>query len=347
MLYYEGLFKTFDTVVYNYSNSFNEIAFSNISIASFNNDVCPNRYGNIAIVTLTTSGVYIEKVVFNAMQSVRCYAKMRGYVLYQMRLDGENIIGLDDDIIKEKCRNYSLLWKRHCIIANMLPNFNYIIHLDADSGVINPYHCFEEYITPGIDIFHLERAHSGEMQAGHYIVKNSNFSRQYLRQWYEYNKTFGTDNVVLHSVFSSHVLNKTAHIHCSDKRDKVPYFSWIRCIKDHMAGKRVYKNIKVYRRAHAFVRDAWTTDYKWSKYDFLLHAMKHQDDILFSRKLDRNDCSDVSKTWNIPVNTKYFVKDTKVMANIWRNADDVSFKKNLALRKRDISDCWPSCPDNV
>ena len=53
--------------------------------------------------------------------------------------------------------------------------------------------------------------------------------------------------------------------------------------------------------------------------------MKHQDDILFSRKLDRNDCSDVSKTWNIPVNTKYFVKDKKVMANIWHNADYVSF----------------------
>ena len=244
MLYYKGLFKTFDNVVHNYSNSFNEIAFSNIPIAYFNNDVCPNRYGNIAIVTLTTSGAYIENVVFNAMQSIRCYAKIRGYVLYQMRLDGNNIIGLDDDIIKEKCRNYSLLWKRHCIIANMLPNFNYIIHLDADSGIINPYHCFEEYIIPGIDIFHLERAHSVEMQAGHYIVKNSNFSRQYLRQWYEYNKTFGTDNVVLHSVFSSHVLNKTAHIHCSDKRDKVPYFSWIRCFKDHMDGKECIKLLR-------------------------------------------------------------------------------------------------------
>ena len=153
--------------------------------------------------------------------------------------------------------------------------------------------------------------------------------------------------MILHSVFSSHELNKTAHTHCFHKINNGSYFSWIRCIKDNTDGKRVYKNIKVYRRAHAFVRDAWTTDYKWSKYDFLLHAMKHQDDILFSRKLDRNDCSDVSKTWNIPVNTKYFVKDMNVMANIWRNADDISFKKNLALRKRDISDCWPSCPDNV
>ena len=316
------------------------------SITYFPKDFCPHIYGTIAIVTLTTSGTYINEEVFNAMQSIRCYAKMRGYDLFQMRLEKSEIIGLNDRDIQQNCQQYSILWMRHCIIANLLHKYDYIVHLDADSGVINPNHCFEEYITPRIDIFHLERVHSGEIQAGHYIVKNSNFSREYLRQWYEYSKDFGSDNAVIHRIFSAHVLNETAHIKCSDviaKRE--PYFVWIRCIKENMAGKRVFEHIKVYQRAHSFVRDGWITNFKWSNFDFLLHAMKRQDDVLFTRKLSPRDCNNTG--WDIPVKTEYFIKDIDMMRNVWRKADQRSIEFKFAVQKAEISNCWPYCPDNI
>ncbi|XP_057296175.1 uncharacterized protein LOC130625120 [Hydractinia symbiolongicarpus] len=309
----------------------------------FQRQICRQIYGKIAIVSTMTAGNYVKNVVNNAVQSIKCYAKLRGYDLYQIQEEKDgNYTGTNGWTIPKQCLKgeVALMKKRHCFIAHLLYHYDYIVHLDADTGVVNPNHCFEEYITPGIDVFLLERVHSGEIQAGHYIVRNSTYSRDFLMAWFR--RMFEqkrVDNAELVFEFHSRVVSKEDIANC-----KQWYFKYNRCIKKVMNGQMIFKNFKVYRIAHGFVRDAWTTGFKWSDKDFLLHAMKHQDDVLFTRKLSPNDC--LNDKWNLPLNKSLIVDMTR-MKNIWRNVDMDMVNDGLRIEQADIADCWPQCPDNI
>lgn len=94
----------------------------------------------------------------------------------------------------------SLLFLRHCASAVYLSKTDWLLVLDADNGVINFDHCIEEYIRPEVDIIHSERFHNGEITASNYIVKNSQYSYDYLMQWSNYERRLfaNYDNGALH-----------------------------------------------------------------------------------------------------------------------------------------------------
>lgn len=111
-------------------------------------------------------------------------------------------------------------------------------------------------------------------------------------------------------------------------------------------GKRNFKHIKVYRRGLGFARDSWITNHKWSELDFILHAMKHPDNVHFESEIDVEQCS--VKEWRLPVKNslKLSIKD---MVPLMRKADLVSVRKTpqSLLNSADVSNCWPNCPEDV
>ncbi|RCN51242.1 hypothetical protein ANCCAN_02603, partial [Ancylostoma caninum] len=94
-------------------------------------------------------------------------------------------------------------FQRHCIVANTLPQYDYILFMDADMGVVNPKRRIEEYLDSKADIIFYDRFYNWEIAAGSYLVKNTTWSQNFLYGLANYenrlpNSFHGTDNGGLH-----------------------------------------------------------------------------------------------------------------------------------------------------
>ena len=281
------------------------------------------------------------------MQSMRCYVQMRGYSLFQF-IDDIGSIG-------EVCKKLNhFLAQRHCLTAQLLLKYDYVIFIDGDSGVINPYRCFEEYINPNVSMHFLLRLRTGEVQSGHYIAKNTSFSRKFLHDLAQEIHTKHNEQPAIHNGLYNTVLSNTEKKTCvkfKDNRSK--YWSYVGCIvgslrkRSNISGNKV----QIYSRGQSFARDAEATDFFWSHTDFLLHALKphydnmymrHADDVMFNRRLRESDCN--ANMWVIPYSQQYIVNQTQ-MNKIWKKFEGQwqrKWSRKFALLQ-DISSCWPRC----
>jgi len=254
------------------------------SVNRFHANKCQQKYGSIAVVQMVGDANYMNSTVWNAVHSMRCYCKMRGYHLYQFNKSG----GIQNEIhnmmaanhAAQTCSNFpNYIKKRHCIVLHMLSYYDYVIHIDADTGVMNPQHCFEDFINPDVDLHFLLRVHTNEIQAGHYILKNTVISKAFFSSYLAGRLDFINEQPKLQQKISETFLPPDLHSKCLVKKGE-DYFKWVRCLVSSLHSlKTGKKRLLLYSRAHAFVRDGWANRYHWSAVDFMLHAMKHADDV--------------------------------------------------------------------
>ncbi|KAI1703942.1 hypothetical protein DdX_14557 [Ditylenchus destructor] len=200
------------------------------------------------------------------------------------------------------------MFKRHCATVEFMknnPQYEWILFLDGDIGVINPRHRIEEYIfdDPTADIVFYDRIFNWEIMAGSYLARNTDYARGFLKYWADYfyklPKAFhGTDNGAIHEIFMHKFANKTQIEEC----DKIYFtsvdfdtlFQFEACARNALGiHRRIFKSksgdgkVKILSKGQAWARDSGEiVTSLWANRDFMFHGWKNIKMDVLDRGLD-------------------------------------------------------------
>uniref|UniRef100_A0AAF5RVX6 Nucleotide-diphospho-sugar transferase domain-containing protein n=1 Tax=Wuchereria bancrofti TaxID=6293 RepID=A0AAF5RVX6_WUCBA len=211
----------------------------------------------LAVLTILKDFTNINEYQL-AMETFECYC------IYQ-RYEWVIINVSQNDTLKLLCPHNEFFFQRHCVTAQFLQennNFDYVLFIDSDMGVINPKKRIEEYIMDDKDIIFYNRIWNFEVMAGSYLAKNTKFVINFLRMWANYNYRLphsfhGSDNAAIHYYF----------------RNYNDLFIYEACVRAQLETNEKWKRkISVLPKGKSWARDGWLTDSKWSEQDFIFHG---------------------------------------------------------------------------
>ncbi|CAG9538813.1 unnamed protein product [Cercopithifilaria johnstoni] len=260
----------------------------------------------IAVVTILKDLSNINEYQL-AMRTFECYC------IYQ-RYEWIVIDVSQNDTLKLLCPQKEFFFQRHCVVAQCLQenNFDYVLFIDSDMGVINPKRRIEEYIMNGKDIIFYNRIWNFEVMAGSYLVKNTKFVINFLRIWANYNYRLpnsfhGSDNAAVHA-----------------------------CVRAQLETNEKWKNkISVLPKGQSWARDGWLTNSKWSEQDFIFHGWQ-------KRRLNRR----IFASWKLPfLSTKFnmslcgtsnYIANWKYNQSFLKDANEIRIQLNTIIVLKSI-----------
>uniref|UniRef100_A0A914QFJ7 Nucleotide-diphospho-sugar transferase domain-containing protein n=1 Tax=Panagrolaimus davidi TaxID=227884 RepID=A0A914QFJ7_9BILA len=259
---------------------------NNLNAEDFNESKGIPNSRIIIIATVEKQEHYDDYMI--ALNSTKCYASHFGYSIQLLNVT-------DKPIYQKQCKHPDFFFKRHCILGifmkEHIKDYDFILYIDADMGIINPCHRIQDYIdkSQSIEMIFYERYFNYEFAAGSFLIRNTQFSRSFLKYWADYNYRLpdsfhGTDNGAIHQVLME--------LHFFDPKDKFQcfhlwniskgyddLFAYEACTKHALYSNSVNfinNKVKILPKMdqQRWVRDTWLTDTKWSSKDFMFHGWK-------------------------------------------------------------------------
>ncbi|WKY00112.1 hypothetical protein Q1695_014743 [Nippostrongylus brasiliensis] len=239
---------------------------------------CRSIFGKVAIFIGYSS--FYHKQYRVAQRTLECYLKGTNYTLLKVDIE-------TDKRSQQKCSKYTeLFYKRHCIASVYLEDTDWMLIVDADTGVINPNHCIEEWIDDRVDVILYERFFNWEISAASFMVRSSDFGKKFLMgfadgEFIKHEGFGGYDNGFIHQYVLDILIPDAiqARENCKQiwhqAKDYDSYMIYVSCVKQAIGATRLWPGkIRIYRKAHAWVRDGFLTNSRWYDGDFMLHGWK-------------------------------------------------------------------------
>uniref|UniRef100_A0A1I7YSS8 DUF5672 domain-containing protein n=1 Tax=Steinernema glaseri TaxID=37863 RepID=A0A1I7YSS8_9BILA len=341
----------------------NEILMKGQKVLPRNNmESCKPVYGNITVFTaMDQQSVNVRYGL--AQRSLECYLASTNYTFVRVNLD-------TDERVNKHCKHKSTYFKKHCAAAIYLEDTDWMMVLDADTAVVNPNHCIEEYIDDRVDMIFYERFFNWEIACGNYIVKNTEQSRNFLMEYanmedepYEPGVWLGFDNGPLQILILKHVMPHATQIietcnkmwHSSKNYDE--YTAYLLCVKFALGEQRIWPGkLRIFKRAHSWVRDGWPTTNDWTDLDFMFHGWKIHDLASatgfaspFTKDFNVTECGRGCSGWHYDPKKIRSLKEIKrQLANFERNQMRSHPKEGRTpyfLTVPDVGECYPHCED--
>ncbi|KAI1730240.1 hypothetical protein Ddc_02927 [Ditylenchus destructor] len=324
-----------------------------------NMGACPKNFGNVIVFVAVVESSY--KTHYRvAQQSLECYLKTTNYTFKLVDLD-------HDERVNRHCKHDQLFFKKHCAASVYLQDADWMLVLDADAGVVNPNHCIEEWIDDRVDLIFYERFFNWEIASGNYLVKNTEFARNFLMKWADWqyiqpSNWNGADNGVLQIHILQTVLpNAKAEIKACDSiwhrgTGYETYMAYVTCVKTTLGANRLFPGkLRILRRGHGWVRDGYITSDAWNEKDFMLHGWKLQEINLqgwnspFSKMFNLTECGQAYSGWYWRNEKRIGIESVRVQFANFEQSVGKTFPKEARihpyLQEPDIGDCYPHCDD--
>ncbi|VDM40320.1 unnamed protein product [Toxocara canis] len=170
-----------------------------------------------------------------AIESVACYAALHNYTY---------LLTYENDLWLQRCPQKHIFFRRHCVVQYFLDQFDYILVIDADIGVLNP-RCW-----------------------------NSKF---------DYLEVYAAEElcilqVVFAELYAPYAKSEVARcMHIWDAATTyTELFTFEACLMLIVGKQRKFgKDIKIIERGRSWVRDPYITRSRWSIHrDFMFHGWK-------------------------------------------------------------------------
>ncbi|KAI6191105.1 hypothetical protein M3Y97_00191700 [Aphelenchoides bicaudatus] len=318
---------------------------------------CPPLFGKVTVLIAYAETSY--KTHYHvAQETLKCYLKSTNYTVQFVDL-------FRDKRVNESCKHTELFFRKHCAAAEYLKDTDWMLVLDADTGVVNPNHCIEEWIDDRVDIIFYERFFNWEIASGNYLVKNTPFARDFLRKWADWQYTQplnwnGADNGVLQlHILQTVMPGAKAEIKACNEiwhngSNYETYMAYVTCVKVTLGANRLFPGkIRIYRRAHGWVRDGYLTGDAWSPEDFMLHGWKVQDinvegwESPFEKLPNLTECGIGSNGWSWREKKKADVQWVREVLAEFERSTARSYPKEARIHPylihADVGDCYPNC----
>eukprot|EP00960_Hanusia_phi_P075916 768482-Hanusia_phi.AAC.1 len=279
----------------------------------------------------------------NHFQSAQCYAQRRGYTLIHEQ-DG-NLFG------------------RHLAVKKHLDKFDWIYSIDADVMFVNFDKALEDYIIKAgsADIILPMRIINGEIVAGGYLVRSSDWSRQFLDEWgtkgskhqFAALRNSAVDNadngfLIQLLTFKLFVEEETGEVKEKGKECVELFNSEYNrgkcCFSSLMATRRRFKHVWILRRGSGFFRDDFVGSF-FFKNDLSVHHKGR-----WKNEMGPNFFMDGAKQCR---NFTGVVLPDLVLSGAFQDRllceTDYIFAQagHAGQFNPDIYQCFPNCPDDA
>lgn len=298
-----------------------------------------------------------------AIETLRCYASSTNYTLKIVNVD-------TDPRVNRHCKNDLVHFKKHCAAGVYLEDTDWMLVLDADTGVVNPNHCVEEWIDDRVDLVFYERFFNWEVASGNYLARNTPFARKFIldladREFEQNNYHWpGYDNgmLMLHILKTALPAAEEEIQACDDLHHKAydyeSYMAHVTCVKLALGAVRLFPpRLRILRRGHAWVRDFLLTDDGWSDYDFMFHGWKANEVMRpewispFTKPINSSECGNGYAGWHLRKADHLTVSEVRNMlaSEEKKEADEFPQRARIIpfLDAPDVAACYPHCDDAV
>lgn len=129
---------------------------------------------------------YPEMVQFGTL-SKRLYCQKHGYdyIIGSEKMEECNGIPTPN---KDKL---AILWMKVPMLSRFLEEYDWVVWTDADSIFLNPSITLESYINPNYNLlFGTHHVGMNQLGTGHIFVKNCQWSKDFLDEWWLYSEEF-------------------------------------------------------------------------------------------------------------------------------------------------------------
>ncbi|CAJ0604916.1 unnamed protein product [Cylicocyclus nassatus] len=314
---------------------------------------CEQYYGKVSIFVAESAALNTNNLT---RDSLDCYVKGANYSLIRVNID-------NDPRVNEVCSKHkTALFKRHCAASVYLQDTDWMLFVDTQAGVVNPEHCIEEWIDDRVDMIFFERFFNWEIAAGSYLVKNTALTRNFLRQVAKWefkempiwnNQDQGAFMLQLQRTLSPAAKweLRACHKYWQTATSYQTYTAMITCVRSALGARKLWtRKARIYRKAHAWIRDASISRNSWSNNDFMLQGWKDDlsnKDCPFESSFKIKECGATLKGWNWRRQKKIELESLK---EILQGAEEY-YRKEFPSEGRVIpnldlpivASCFPHC----